>query len=295
MRRPRAGRRSCPLARGLAGAAGADNRGVTNRDRLRLIARETVRIAGQGSYRLPAGSEVGLGEQVARAVAGTRLYEPGDQIPAAAPAETGLITEVTNETTLAAARRLGDGVACLVFASARNPGGGFLNGAQAQEESLARASALYACLSTVPQFYAFHRQEHDLRYSDRVIYCPAVPVFRDDSGALLAEPHLVSFLTSAAPNLGAIRVNQPAAAGSVPGILRGRAARVLRIAAGHGHRKLVLGAWGCGVFGNDPAVVAGIFADLLREEGRWFGRVVFAVYDRRPGAPDHAAFARVFG
>jgi uncharacterized protein (TIGR02452 family) len=86
--------------------------------------------------------------------------------------------------------------------------------------------------------------------------------------------------------------NQPAAAASVPGVLNTRAGRVLAVAAAHGHRKLVLGAWGCGVFRNDPAVVAATFADCLaRAEGR-FDHVVFAVLDRQRGTPTRAAFGR---
>ena len=201
---------------------------------------------------------------------------------------------MTSETSLQAARRLGGTVACLVFASAKNPGGGFRTGAQAQEESIARASALHACLESVPEFYSFHRQQRDLRYSDRVIYSPAVPVFRDDKGSLLEEPYLVSFLTSAAPNLGAILRNQPGDAGTVPDVLAARAGWVLRIAAARGHRTLVLGAWGCGVFGNDPAAVAAAFADQIARDGRWFDRIVFSVYDRQAGTPAHTAFARTF-
>lgn len=262
------------------------------RERWRAIARETVEIVARGSYVNGAGAEVRLGDQVAAAVAGTRLYLPEDVLAEPADAAAGPVVEVTNETSLAAARRLGGDVACLVFASAHDPGGGFLHGAQAQEESIARACALYACQTAVPEFYAYHRRHRDLRFSDRVIYSPRVPVFRDDSGALLEQPFFVSFLTAAAPNLGAIRANQPELAESVPAVLRTRAARVLAVAAAHRHRALVLGAWGCGVFGNDPALVARIFAELL-PNARWFDRMVFAVYDRTPAASTYAAFVRV--
>ena len=80
----------------------------------------------------------------------------------------------------------------------------------------------------------------------------------------------------------------------VPAVLLRRATRVLAIAAAHGHRTLVLGAWGCGVFRNEPAVVAGAFADALRTVDR-FDHVIFAVHDRVSGTPVHAAFAKVFG
>jgi uncharacterized protein (TIGR02452 family) len=261
--------------------------------RLRAIAHETIEILERGRYGVPGG-EVRLADDIACSVAGTRLYLPGDELPpaSAGPAPAGPRIEVTPETTLAAARRLGGDVACLVFASAKNPGGGFRNGAQAQEESVARASALYACQLAVPEFYQFHRSQNDLRYSDRIIYSPAVPVFRDDDDVLLAQPYRASFLTAAAPNLGAITANQPDAAGSVPAVLHARAARVLQVAAAHRHRRLVLGAWGCGVFGNDPVGVATAFSRLLRSPAR-FDQVVFAVQDRRPGTPVYRTFTDI--
>jgi uncharacterized protein (TIGR02452 family) len=273
----------------------------------KAVAAETVAILDRGAYTAPSGREIDIADRLDRAVRRTRLYRPGELaalVPAAAgtgPRKTRI--EVTGETTLAAARRLSppsddpsdDEVACLNFASAKNPGGGFLNGAHAQEEGLARSSGLYASLRAAPEFYAFHREQRDLLYSDHLIYSPGVPVFRDDPGRLLEEPYQVAFLTSPAPNRGAIR--DPEAAARIGEVLRGRAAKVLAAAHHHGHRRLVLGAWGCGVFRNDPAEVAEVFAELLLDGGLFAGRfehVVFAVWDTAPGAPRHTAFARVF-
>jgi uncharacterized protein (TIGR02452 family) len=261
--------------------------------RLREVARQTVAIAEAGAYRTADGRTVEIGAAVRAAVAGTRHHEPQEALTAPGERVAQPVVEVTRESTLVAARRAGPRAACLVFASAKNPGGGFLGGAQAQEESIARASALYPALLTAPDFYAYHRAQRDLRYSDRVIYSPGVPVFRDDKGDLLDEPYLTSFLTAAAPNHGAIVQNQPEHAADVPAVLLRRATRVLAVAAAHGHRTLVLGAWGCGVFRNDPAVVADAFAGALRTVDH-FERVVFAVYDRLPNTPVHAAFARRF-
>ncbi|WP_433215073.1 TIGR02452 family protein [Dactylosporangium sp. CS-047395] len=260
--------------------------------RLREIARQTVAIAERGDYVNTRGARVDLAASVRAAMAGTRLIAPDEPVAAGTPA-AAVGVEVTHESTLAAARRVGAGAATLVFASAKNPGGGFLGGAVAQEESLARASALYACQRTAPAFYGFHRQQRDLRYSDHVIYSPQVPCFRDDKGNLLDEPFATSFLTAAAPNLGALLRNQPADAGDVPEILRRRATRVLSVAAAYGHRTLVLGAWGCGVFRNAPADVARAFAVAL-ERVPCFDRVVFAIYDRLPRTPVHRAFADAF-
>ncbi|WP_055491175.1 TIGR02452 family protein [Streptomyces sp. TP-A0356] len=267
--------------------------------RLRGIAQQTQEIVAAGAYRASDGRTVAIAAAVEAARAGTRMYGPDPvETPWAAPLAT--VFEVTGESSLEAARRLtgrsGDPVAVLNFASARNPGGGFLNGAQAQEEALCRASALYACLREAREFYDHHRAHRDPFYTDRVLHSPAVPVFRDDRGHLLDTPYRVGFLTAAAPNAGVVRRTAPERAGDLPRALATRAERVLETAAARGYRQLVLGAWGCGVFRNDPAEVAGAFRGLLvggRFEG-YFEEVVFAVLDRTRGTTTRAAFERAF-
>lgn len=268
--------------------------------RLRGIAQETEQIVAAGRYRAPDGREVVLAAEIEAALAGTRMVGPGPvEVPEFAPADTFI--EVTGESSLEAARRLGEGaserVAVLNFASARNPGGGYLNGAQAQEEALCRASALYTCQLRAREFYDHHRAHRDPFYTDRVIHSPAVPVFRDDRGRLLDSPHLVGFLTAAAPNAGVVRRTAPDRVAELPRALAVRAERVLSVAVAEGYRRLVLGAWGCGVFQNDPAQVAGAFRTLLGPGGRFegaFEHVVFGVLDRTRGEVVRAAFARAF-
>ncbi|MFJ3921678.1 TIGR02452 family protein [Streptomyces sp. NPDC090022] len=253
--------------------------------RLRAIARENAEIVAAGGYRTRSGREVSLAAAVADARAETRIYGPNQVIPDEQPVGGGgrIAVEVTGESSTVAARRLAaDGpVAVLNFASARNPGGGYVRGAKAQEEALCRASALYETLLEAPEYYEAHRALRSTFYTDRVIHSPGVPVFRDDQGELLPEPFLATFLTSPAPNAGVIRRQEPERAAGIPAALARRAERVLETAVLHGHRQLVLGAWGCGVFQNDPAQVATAFRDLLR--GRFagaFDRVVFAILDR---------------
>ncbi|MET9894249.1 TIGR02452 family protein [Streptomyces sp. NPDC006465] len=267
--------------------------------RLRAIARETEEIVAAGGYRGPAGGAVSIAAAVEAARAGTRLHGPeAVRTPSVTPVGTSF--EVTGESSLEAARRLtaldGDPVAVLNFSSARNPGGGYLNGAQAQEEALCRASALYTCLLRARGFYDHHRAHRDAFYTDRVIHSPGVPVFRDDRGRLLDEPFPAGFLTAAAPNAGVVQRATPQRAAELPGALAIRAERVLETAAAHGYRRLVLGAWGCGVFRNDPAHVAGAFRGLL-VEGRfagYFDHVVFGILDRTPGRTTHQAFEQTF-
>ncbi|MEV5654802.1 TIGR02452 family protein [Streptomyces sp. NPDC052291] len=269
--------------------------------RLRGIARETENIVEAGSYRTVNGREISIEKDVAAALTGTRLYGP-DPVPVAVldrDRTPGI--EVTGESSLEAAARMTrerpGRIAVLNYASARNSGGGYLNGAQAQEEALCRASALYATLLRVPGFYAHHRAERSVFYTDRVIHSPGVPVFRDDRGRLLDTPYTVGFLTSPAPNAGVIRARTPEEAYRVPAALAARAERVLEVAAVCGYRRLVLGAWGCGVFQNDPAVVAGTFHALLTGEGRFAGhfeQVVLGILGRDENAPTRVAFDRVF-
>ncbi len=267
--------------------------------RLREIARENAEIVASGGYRTRSGRRVDLAAALAEAKAGTRIYGPDRAIPGeeVAGGGDGTAVEVTGESSTVAARRLaaqGAPVAVLNFASARNPGGGYVRGAKAQEEALCRASALYETLLEAPEYYEVHRAERSTFYTDRVIHSPGVPVFRDDRGGLLEEPFRVGFLTSPAPNAGTIRRQEPERAAEIPGALVRRAGLVLEVAALHGYRGLVLGAWGCGVFQNDPAVVAEAFRGLLA--GRFagvFDQVVFGILDRKPETRE--AFERAFG
>ena len=205
---------------------------------------------------------------------------------------------MANETTLVAARRLiaaGYRPAALNFASARHPGGGFLNGARAQEESLARSSGLYACL-VGNAMYDLHEARRDAMYTDYVIYSPDVPVFRDDNGTLLAEPYLCSFITSPAVNAKVVLEREPSRRAEIPKVMWRRILKVLAVAAIHGHQALVLGAWGCGAFGNDSREIAGLFQRALAEDFRdVFAQVVFAVTDWSKERRFIGPFCEVFG
>jgi uncharacterized protein (TIGR02452 family) len=212
------------------------------------IAQQTVEILERGWYTLPDGTTVSLGDCVRDAVQRSRHYAPDDfgdvfarrnQLLAESHNPGPTRFDVVNATTLAAARTLvgsrppGD-VVCLNFASAKNPGGGFLNGSQAQEESLARASGLYPCISPVTGYYATNRNHASCLYTDNMIYSPAVPVIRDDEDRLLAVPYAVSMITAPAVNAGAVRANEPQNVSQIESVMLGRIENPSRHDAGQG-------------------------------------------------------------
>jgi uncharacterized protein (TIGR02452 family) len=270
---------------------------LMDRDRAAGLGNETVRILEAERYQTPAGNTVLIGDLLRRAVQATRTYPPGHTLAKVEPGNTPTQFEVTNETTLAAARRLiaaGLRPVALNFASATLPGGGFLSGARAQEESLARSSGLYACLAG-NAMYEFHRARHDPMYTHYALYSPDVPVFRTDDGKLLEQPYLCSFITCPAVNAKALRHHAPARQPEIRETMRGRIARVVTVAALHGHDTLILGAWGCGAFGNDAREMAQLFQEALAGAFRGvFARIVFAITDwsedRRFIGPFQTAF-----
>ncbi|AXG68735.1 hypothetical protein KORDIASMS9_00951 [Kordia sp. SMS9] len=191
--------------------------------------------------------------------------------------------EVTDETSLKAILRLAneENIMCLNFASAKNPGGGFLNGALAQEESLAIASSLYTSQMENFEFYENHRNRKSCIYTDNMIYSPKVPFFRDNKGELIEKPVLCSVITSAAVNLGVVKRVEAEKISKVPTIMRTRIEKVLALSILHGNDTLILGAWGCGVFQNDPALIAKLFKEVLETTFKnQFKKVVFAIYSR---------------
>jgi uncharacterized protein (TIGR02452 family) len=268
------------------------------------LATETLAWVDGGACVAPDGRIVDLGDTVAAAVRGTRGVRPDEAAALVARSRAprfGTRVEVTAEGTADAGRRLlAEGEAAVGvsnFASARNVGGGFLGGARAQEEELCRASALYRCLEQVPAYYAANRAEPSALYTDHAIVSPRVPFFRDGARDVV-DPYLLTVVTSPAPNTGALRQQGDAAGlAQVPDTFRRRAAQVLALLDDAGCDAIVLGAWGCGAFQGDPAVVAEAFGAALDGPfaGR-FRRVVFAVLVRAGRDRQNlAAFEARFG
>ncbi|KAH0587128.1 hypothetical protein H2248_005944 [Termitomyces sp. 'cryptogamus'] len=203
-----------------------------------------------------------------------------------------LILEIS---TLEAARLLvtptgtDEKVAILNFASAKKPGGGFLTGAQAQEESIARASTLYPTLMTsqAQNFYTLHnRNPKGGYYSHAMIYSPGVIVFRDDGDEWL-EPITVDVVTSPAVNAGVLRkslwgkASPQATEERIEKVMKERMGRILFLFEQQGAKHIVLGSFGTGVFQNDVTTIARLWAELLTAPNarfkNCFTRVVFGI------------------
>lgn len=282
---------------------------MNNREIRSQMAKETLDLLEKGFYLDTERNKVTIQQDVERAVQGSKLYSPGvlqdmKEVTASRIEHDGRVLpklEVTDESTLAAAKRLvqTEGIQntlCLNFASAKNPGGGFLGGSQAQEESLARSSALYPCISPMNEMYSYNRGLKTCLYSDYMIYSPAVPVFRSDEGRLLDSPYLVSMITAPAVNAGVVREREPEQVKRIEPVMLERIRYILSVAAHHGDKALILGAFGCGVFRNNPGDVAGMFKQVLADEryGSLFDRVVFAILDKSDDRKTLNAFKRVF-
>ena len=277
----------------------SDDRAATARRMLdvdrgfaRELGRSAVDAIAAGRYEAPSGRLVDWSEQVARARSLRRSIRPADQVNRDVHRRHESTTvQVVNATTLQASCGLvaqGEQPLVLNFANGISPGGGFLHGARAEEEVLCRSSALYATLEG-DAMYEHHLARPEPDSTDWVILSPEVPVFRDDAGVALERTWTLDVITSAAPV--AHRVGQPKSGD----LLQRRIHRVLEVAASQSSEVLVLGAWGCGAFGNDPLRTARDFRSALEGEfGGVFRHVVFAITDWSPERKTLGPFRDVF-
>ncbi len=154
---------------------------------------------------------------------------------------------------------------CVVlnFASAYHPGGGYLTGARAQEESLCRASGLYYTLREMTAFYEDNKRG-GVEYTDGMIYSQNVLVVRDDRGNALKEPIKCDFLTVPAVNRNKAK--------SIPReqtnlTMERRINKIVSFCAETDCEVAVLGAFGCGVFGNDRNEILPMFERAINKFG----------------------------
>lgn len=196
------------------------------------------------------------------------------------------------------------------FASSSNPGGGVTRGANAQEECLCRCSSLYFCLNTPEMwngFYKPHRTARNPIHNDDIIYTPDVVVFKTDTAfpRLMdeAEWYHVNVVTCAAPNLRerpsnlfntgdgniAVRISNE----ELKRIHEKRLRRIMDLAVMNGNEVVILGAFGCGAFANNPEVVAQAAKNVISEYTYAFKTIEFAVYCNPRDERNYKIFNRI--
>lgn len=189
-------------------------------------------------------------------------------------------------------------VAVLNFANAVTPGGGAAYGEDSQEASLCRCTNLYPCLiknENLLHFYQYNDEQAPY-YSSRIIYSENIAVIKKENGRPMERGFFVDVITCAAPNVHDHRANLKKK--KLEKLLEERIRNILMAAESHGIQALVLGAFGCGAFGNSADMVAGIFHRLLTdgEFSHSFREVVFAIAVKEPSDRKNlSAFCQCFG
>lgn len=161
------------------------------------------------------------------------------------------------------------GAVLLNFASYRHPGGGFITGAWAQEEAICHDSTLYNVLCKFDSFYAENEKKlNNSLYTDRAVFSPKIVFERGGKSSECAV------ITCAAPNFGAAR-NRGVTEPENEYALKQRVDFVISIAEENSCDTVILGAWGCGVFGQDPKLVSRLFKERLTKSS--VKKAVFAI------------------
>lgn len=204
-----------------------------------------------------------------------------------------------------ARKRVAEGISkvlVLNLASPVHPGGGVRRGARAQEEDLCRKSSLLLSLEskTAGKYYDFNKSLHSFMGSDALMLTPSVEIIKDENGVLLDDTVVVSVLTCAAPKVSGGKEGMSETEYRL--LVYNRIVGMLKSAAFFGYRNLILGAWGCGAYGNDASVISDLFRRAMNEldyngysENDLFSRIDFAVLDRTPSQFNYKQFKRNFG
>ena len=167
------------------------------------------------------------------------------------------------DTVSAVLQFRGRRVCALNFANANFPGGAYVLGGNAQEEALCRASLLYYTIRTAHGFYRANHLHVLPDYTDTMIYSRHVPVIRDNAGNRLETPMNCDFLTSPAVNRTFAKFLMPQR--RIDRIMAGRIEKIIQLAAMQRPEVLILGAFGCGVFGNRREAVYPLFEAAINQ------------------------------
>lgn len=205
-----------------------------------------------------------------------------------------VVRDCTSVDALFDPDNIGTTTAVLNFASYKEPGGKYMEGSSAQEESLCHASFLYEVLCGKEGWYAWNGAHlNKALYMDRALYSPFVMFEKEDEDGSVCGYTFADVITCAAPNWSAASRYCNVSKEENDAAMLSRIRLVLHVAANHKVDTLILGAYGCGVFGQDPETVARLFDEVIREDHpHSFKRIVFAIPNA--SSPNHRAFAEQF-
>ena len=173
-------------------------------------------------------------------------------------------------------------VAVLNFASFKNPGGGFLKGSTTQEESLCHSSYLYNVLSAFYKEYYIPNQQNTFKclYNNSAIYSAGIRFWDILPGSKITDETKnikVDVITCAAPNYNAARKYYSVHSIDNYQALSSRIKFIKDICNIKGVNTLIAGAWGCGVFGQDPRQTSELFAQIFEKDEYNLERIIYAI------------------
>lgn len=247
------------------------------------IALDTLNILKDGKYILKNRKVIDLSNELNYSINNSKMIEPIDIVDINSTIDLDIsVVQKTTVKCLIDLYNKDKNFTILNFASASNPGGNFKSGVNAQEESLARVSGLYYCLK--PFKNTFYKLKKNLgQYTNNIIFSPKVPFIKNDFGEVLNEVLLANIITSAAVNarLSLNKKNNYL-------IMKKRINYILNLILSkeecwNGY--VILGAFGCGVFKNDPYYIAKIFKEEINKKSTLFQdkniNIVFAIPDNK--------------
>lgn len=211
--------------------------------------------------------------EIALAIQKSHIYSPTSQFfVEKCPITSMEIVIDSIDSTNAIFKYKAGKTAVLNFASYKEPGGGFLAGSRAQEECLCHDSFLYNVLSAQKNYYSWNNEnKNQALYLNRAIYSPNIRFIKNGKSTQC------DVITCAAPNYSTgLKYGNISKAENTKA-LDERIKFVLDIAAEQGVDTLILGAFGCGVFKQDPTEVANIFLRYLKTSHKCFKKIVFAI------------------
>ena len=177
--------------------------------------------------------------------------------------------------TITAILKYGQGrTIALNFANAMYAGGGYVLGGNAQEESLCRASMLYYTIRTAKKYYHANRLHVLPDYTHAMIYSRNVPIIRDNSGNLLESPKLCDFITCPAVNRTFAKFLF--SRDKLDSVMMERISLIMQLAVSQKPDTLILGAFGCGVFGNKRETVYPQFEQAINQYVPDHIKIIFA-------------------